>query len=103
SPPHYDIILRSSDGIYFPFLVDHLKVHSAFFELAHPSFSSPTYPPSCIDLPEKSSTLTFLLAFMSRQRPPTVQALQFDDLLALAQSVQNYRVYSAMASCKRAM
>lgn len=53
-----------------------------------------------VDLTEKASTLELLFQYMYRQPQPDLTEVPFENLAALAEAAEKYRVFAAMEVCK---
>jgi hypothetical protein len=94
--PNADITLRSSDGMLFKFFRKNLEVHSGVFADAGAFEASSK---EIVDLSETSEILELFLQLMSHQEPPNLMSLEFNILASLAEAVEKYQVFSAMAIC----
>jgi hypothetical protein len=50
-------------------------------------------------LEETAEVIEIMLQFMHHTRQPDISKLEFDLLLSLAEAVEKYMIYSAMAIC----
>ncbi|KAF5359938.1 hypothetical protein D9758_013971 [Tetrapyrgos nigripes] len=91
-----DVVFRSSDNVSFHVHQKHLEVYAEGFPLAKHTTPSQN---EIIPLSEKSSTLEHLFQFMLPQRPPELDGLDFEQLMALANASEKYVVYSAQSTC----
>lgn len=93
-----DIILKSSDAVSFHVHSDVLSCHSNIFaDAGHYSANTADADRKVesVECTESSQTLDHLLRFMYRdERKPDVQKLEMSDLLALAEAVEKYDVWS---------
>ncbi|KII85202.1 hypothetical protein PLICRDRAFT_45358 [Plicaturopsis crispa FD-325 SS-3] len=113
SATDHDIVLISNDRVAFNFYRKNIKVHSVGFlntdtKDTNPLATSNAEEPSSvvidtIAVDETSKTLDLLLQFMSRQLPPSLEGLPFVDMVALAEAVNKYGVYSALPACQDRM
>jgi hypothetical protein len=94
-----DIILKSSNGLYFGSHAKNLELYSEAFP--HAEFSNTGSPlPEIVLLPESSDVLSLLLHYMHKQRQPKSSGLKFDVLCRLAEASEKYMVFSAIEVCK---
>ncbi|KAF8176940.1 hypothetical protein BJ912DRAFT_986440 [Pholiota molesta] len=90
-----DIVLQSSDGIQFGTHLNNLQQYSEGFPLAESVMVDADIP----ILEETAEVIEIMLQFMHHTRQPDISKLEFDLLLSLAEAVEKYMIYSAMAIC----
>ncbi|KAG6906583.1 hypothetical protein DXG01_013069 [Tephrocybe rancida] len=97
-----DIILESSDGVRFAAHAQNLERFSEGFPPASFTSSSSSTSP-VVQLEEKSQVVELLLQFMHLKPQPDIEAIPFPILEELANAVEKYLIFSAMAVCRMCM
>ncbi|KAF5362739.1 hypothetical protein D9758_011718 [Tetrapyrgos nigripes] len=112
--PTSDVILQSSDRVLFKVHRRNLEMHSQVFadaagvtstltHVAHAtshldtSTSTSTSSNEVVHLSESSSVLELMLQYMYLQPQPDLRKVDFEVIKDLAEAVEKYVVYSAMA------
>jgi hypothetical protein len=102
--PDADITLSSSSGRLFRVHRKNLETHSSAFASASAATAAQPEPePEPVALTEPSDVLELVLQFMYPHPQPDLRALDFRTLAALAEAVEKYEVYSALAMCRSQM
>ncbi|KAF9457636.1 hypothetical protein BDZ94DRAFT_1175116, partial [Collybia nuda] len=94
-----DVILSSSDGVQFGAHLRNLELYSGKF-LAHVPSEDPHH---IVTVEENSTVLSLLLQYMHLCPQPDPKTIPFGTLEQLANAVEKYLIYSAMAICKLRM
>jgi hypothetical protein len=89
-----DVIIQSCDNIDFYLHKRNLEFSTGGFPFA----ATPTNG-EVVHLLESSSTLELLFQFVYPQRHPSLDRLEFDGLIALAEAAEKYEVYGALTAC----
>jgi hypothetical protein len=94
--PNADLVFRSADGVLF-------RIHRVYLNGAAGAFPPDLIasPPGgeWVDLAETAATLELLFAFVYPRRHPTVDKLEIDVLVKLAEAGEKYEVFAAMNVC----
>lgn len=87
-----DITVKSSDGIIFRLHRKNLEVATGAFQLA----DSQTNSDEIVVLSEPAAVLMILFQFIYPQKHPRLEEGAFESLLAVAEAVEKYKIFSAM-------
>ncbi|KAE9410639.1 hypothetical protein BT96DRAFT_384492 [Gymnopus androsaceus JB14] len=90
-----DVTMQSSDDQIFSLHRKNLEFSTEGF----PSSETPTAG-QIVALSEPSTTLGLLFQFIYPQRYPSLEKLDFDSALVLAEAAEKYVVYAAIYACK---
>ncbi|KAJ3510706.1 hypothetical protein NLJ89_g4525 [Agrocybe chaxingu] len=94
-----DITIQSSNLVIFRLHRKNLETHTGAFPGGDLKMVQ-ARPDEVISLSEKSNVLELLFKFVYPCRQPPLKGLPFDTILALAEAVEKYEVYSAMRLCE---
>jgi len=89
-----DVIIRSCDNVDFCLHKQNLQFSTGGFPYA----TTPTNG-EVVHLLESSSTLELLFQFVYPQRHPSLDRLECDGLIELAEAAEKYEVYGALTAC----
>lgn len=90
-----DVVVRSSDGQDFSLHKENLGLLTEGF----PSAETPTAG-EVVPLSESSTTLRLLFQFVYSQRYPSLEKLDLETTLELAEAAEKYVVHAAIYACK---
>ncbi|CAA7269260.1 unnamed protein product [Cyclocybe aegerita] len=97
--PDADITIQSSNLVLFRLHRKNLEMHTGGFPGGDLKMVQ-ARPDEVISLSERSNVLELLFKFVYPRRQPSLKGLPFDTILALAEAVEKYEVYSAMRLCE---
>ncbi|KIK62523.1 hypothetical protein GYMLUDRAFT_41984 [Collybiopsis luxurians FD-317 M1] len=89
-------VIQSSDLVELRISKSNLE----FFTRGFPPAGTSAEPGEVVSLTESSQTLRLLFEFVEQKPPPTLDRVDFYDLLLLAEAAEKYVVYSAITICR---
>ncbi|KAE9395320.1 hypothetical protein BT96DRAFT_978032 [Gymnopus androsaceus JB14] len=88
-----DVVIRSADNVDF-------RLHKANLACATGAFPPPeTNSDEIVHLTESSETLEILFQFIYPRRFPSLEKMNFDSLMLLAEAAEKYEVVALIAVC----
>ncbi|KAJ3885168.1 hypothetical protein GG344DRAFT_70774 [Lentinula edodes] len=94
--PDADVVVRSSDNVEF-------RLHKKNRECttgAFPPAGTPVHTDEIVRLTESAATLEILFQFIYPRRIPSLESLDFDSLLPLAEAAEKYEVAGFVYACE---
>ncbi|KAE9409708.1 hypothetical protein BT96DRAFT_533123 [Gymnopus androsaceus JB14] len=90
-----DVVMLSSDCVQF-------HLHKKYLEFASGGFPSANTPTNgeIVDLAESSETLEILFQFIYPRQHPTLERMDFESVLKVAEAAEKYEVYAAQSVCQ---
>ncbi|KAJ3904782.1 hypothetical protein F5879DRAFT_800987 [Lentinula edodes] len=86
--PDADVVVRSSDNVEFRLHKKNLECTTGAF----PPAGTPVHIDEIVRLTESAATLEILFQFIHPRRIPSLESLDFDSLLPLAEAAEKYEV-----------
>ena len=90
-----DVTFQSSDGVLFLIRRKNLEAITGAFP--GPEFSTGG---EIVPLTEPAKVLEIMFQFIYPRRHPTLEKLNFELILAVAEAVEKYEIFSAMKTCE---
>ncbi|KAE9405275.1 hypothetical protein BT96DRAFT_876808, partial [Gymnopus androsaceus JB14] len=92
--PDADVVIRSADNVDF-------RLHKTNLACATGAFPPPeTNSDEVVHLTESSETLELLFQFIYPRRFPSLENLNFDSLILLAEAAEKYEVVALISTCE---
>ena len=90
-----DVTFQSSDGVLF-------LIHRKNLEAITGAFPGPEFSTGgeIVPLTEPAKVLEIMFQFIYPRRHPTLEKLNFELILAVAEAVEKYEIFSAMKTCE---
>ncbi|KAJ7189071.1 hypothetical protein C8R46DRAFT_1056528 [Mycena filopes] len=98
-----DIVVASSDNVYFKLHRKNLELHSDIFANAGDTTEKKVAIQDVVHLTEPADVLDLLFQYMYRQPQPVLKEFSFELCAKLAEAAEKYLVYSAMPATKLRM
>jgi len=91
-----DVVIRSSDNVEFRLHKRNLEFTSGAF----PPAETPVHSNETIQLTESAATLEILFQFVYPRQFPSLERLDFDSVMLLAEAGQKYEIFGLMNACQ---
>ncbi|KAJ4470323.1 hypothetical protein C8J55DRAFT_522532 [Lentinula edodes] len=94
--PDADVVVRSSDNVEFRLHKKNLECTTGAF----PPAGTPVHTDEIVCLTESAAILEILFQFIYPRRIPSLESLDFDSLLPLAEAAEKYEVTGFVYACE---